>query len=506
MSVTATDFRQVQGLIRFGYGRLTESSFLLLTIRDAEAARAWLRTTPVSNAVACETAPITALQVAFTRSGLEKLGVGDDLLAGFSAEFLSGMTGDPSRSRLLGDVGASAPENWEWGRAERLPDVLVLLYAQPGHLHGWSEQVQNADWRAGFDLLGCLPTTDLDGFEPFGFADSISQPALDWNRTRSVKADQLAYSNQVSLGEFVLGYPNEYGRYTERPVLAGDDPSGSRLPVAEENSAVRDFGRDGCYLVLRTLEQDVRGFWKFVNDQAGSEPAKREALASAMVGRRRDGTPLVPASEATIPGVEPDAAAQNQFTFDGDASGTLCPFGAHIRRANPRNADLPTPPVHGLRKVLRALGLGQRDLHSDAKASARFHRVLRRGREYGSGMSPEQAIAPGAEAGPRGIQFMCLVGNIARQFEFLQNAWLMSTKFDALSDESDPLLGNREPIGGCAAADTFSLPRAGGLRDRITRMPQFVTVKGGGYFFLPSLPAIRYLATLGGAKAGTADH
>ena len=74
---------------------------------------------------------------------------------------------------------------------------------------------------------------------------------------------------------------------------------------------------------------------------------------------------------------------------------------------------------------------------------------------------------------------------------------MMSTKFDALTEESDPLLGNRAPVEGCPFSDIFSRPREDGVRDRISGVPQFVAVKGGAYFFLPSLGAIRYLARLG---------
>jgi deferrochelatase/peroxidase EfeB len=143
---------------------------------------------------------------------------------------------------------------------------------------------------------------------------------------------------------------------------------------------------------------------------------------------------------------------------------------------------------------MQILGLGTNDLQSDAKASTRFHRMVRRGREYGSRVTIEDALAQSEDTGTRGIHFICLVGNIARQFEFLQSAWLMSTKFDAMTDESDPLLGNREPIPGAAPTDTFTRPHEDGVRDRIHAMPQFVTVEGGAYFFLPSLAAIRYLS------------
>jgi hypothetical protein len=83
-----------------------------------------------------------------------------------------------------------------------------------------------------------------------------------------------------------------------------------------------------------------------------------------------------------------------------------------------------------------------------------------------------------------------------RQFEFLQNAWIASTKFSGLTGESDPLLGNREPIPGCPVTSDFNIPKEG-LRHRVSGLQQFVTVQGGAYFFLPSLRALRYFA---GAK------
>ena len=102
------------------------------------------------------------------------------------------------------------------------------------------------------------------------------------------------------------------------------------------------------------------------------------------------------------------------------------------------------------------------------------------------------------EAGEeRGLNFIALAANISRQFEFMQNAWIMGTKFNGLTEESDPLLGNREPMAGCPITNTFSVPQQHGVRRRITGMPQFVTVRGGAYFFLPSIRALRYLASLG---------
>ena len=137
-------------------------------------------------------------------------------------------------------------------------------------------------------------------------------------------------------------------------------------------------------------------------------------------------------------------------------------------------------------------------MRDDLIASTRFHRILRRGREYGEKLSPEEALepAPPGEA-PRGIHFACIGANIGRQFEFVQNAWLMSTTFNGLTDESDPLLGNRAAVGDRPVTGYFSIPRDDKAARRLSGMPQFITVRGGGYFFMPSLRALRYIMRAG---------
>jgi deferrochelatase/peroxidase EfeB len=226
-----------------------------------------------------------------------------------------------------------------------------------------------------------------------------------------------------------------------------------------------------------------------------------------MVGRTLgDGAPLVPVSSSPIPGVgnNGDQATRkqdvrlNQFTYDSDVAGTACPFGAHIRRANPRNADIPGGPQGWFKHLIRILGFGNKNVRADLISSTRFHRILRRGREYGEKLSPDDALQTGPKNdSERGLQFLAVNANIQRQFEFVQNAWIMRTKFDGMTEESDPLLGNREPVPGCPFTNTFSLPQDQRVRQRIMDVPQFITVVGGAYFFLPSMRAIRYLATIG---------
>ncbi len=488
---TEVNYGDVQGLVRFGYGKLKGAQYALAKIKNVDAARSWLLSAPITNAVERKPPPSTAMQVAFTAEGLERLGVSKSVINSFSHEFVSGMT-ELSRSRRLGDVDDNGPSEWRWGGPGKVPHLLVMYFAESERLSAFVQSSTGDAWNEAFEVEW-LYTSDLDGIEPFGFPDGISQPQIDWQQQRDVPTGQLDYSNVVALGEFLLGYRNEYGKYTDRPLVDADSASANLLP-AEEAPEKKDIGRNGTYLVMRDLRQDVQGFWRFISEHAGGDLAEAEKLAAAMVGRTKEGDPLASIQQEPIPGIDPDQIQQNQFTFDGDPAGVRCPFGAHVRRANPRNTDYPGRPNGLLAKVITMLGFGPKGFRDDLMSSVRFHRILRRGREYGPYLPTEKAISP-AELNDqeRGLRFICLNANILRQFEFLQNAWMASTKFSGLTEESDPLLGNRAPIPGCPVTNDFNMPQEG-LRRRVSGLPQFVTVRGGAYFFLPSLRALRYFA------------
>ncbi len=464
------DLADLQGIIARGYGDLRAACFVLLEIVDPAAARVWLGRTADAVTPGDARPENTGLNVAFTPSGLQKLGLAPDTLAMFSVEFATGMT-TPHRQRILGDVEESAPEYWDWGGPNTRPvDVLLLLYGQNAARLAELYDSQAGGFAAGgLAEVKKLDTAELDDFEHFGFRDAISQPVVE-GLSRTGPA-----ANTIKAGEFVLGYPNEYGLYTDRPLIdPAADPRGL-LPPDPGGSGARDLGRNGTYLVLRQLRQDVRGFWQFIDHatarpDGSSDPAARTWLAAKMVGRWPGGAPLVLRPDAD----DPSQADANDFGYAReDPYGVRCPIGAHIRRAHPRDSLDPDPGSE------------------ESIAIDKRHRLLRRGRKYGTPIPRETLLQAGAAAvgdEERGLHFICLSANIARQFEFVQHTWINNPKFDGLYDDVDPLVGAQKP-------GLFTV-QAEPVRRRVLGLPRFVFVRGGAYFFLPGLKALRYLASL----------
>jgi Dyp-type peroxidase family len=460
----------IQGILARGYGRLRAARFITFGIDDPSRARRWLAGLADDVTPASADPRDKAVHVAFTAAGMSGLGLGETTTAGFPHELREGMA-TTHRQRMLGDVDANAPGGWRWGGpSTRAVDGVLLLYAvdEPsmeslaaGHLTRMAT--------GGVSPIATLNTDDIGDSEPFGFRDGISQPIV----TEFGKEGSKPHT--VAAGEFVLGYPNEYGLLTDRPLVPAEADRSNLLPRDSAGSEAHDFGRNGSYVVLRQLEQDVAGFWQFLdgatkNSEGGSQPDERVRLGARMVGRWPGGAPLAMSPDTD----REDLSKENEFGYHKqDAEGLGCPIGAHVRRANPRDSLDPNP-------------------GSDSSiALNRRHRILRRGRAYGPRLTVDDALVAGAGDGvERGLHFMCLVGNIARQFEFIQHTWSNNPKFDGLYEEVDPMIGARGPNGG-----TFTIPDRP-VRQRITGIPSFVTVRGGAYFFLPGIRALRYLASL----------
>lgn len=488
---TDSDARDTQALVKTGFGKLRGGCYHLLRIEDAAAARIWLRALhlPAFGDIGGGNVIEEAVQIAFTAAGLRALGHDAGLLAAFAPEFGISLADDPSRSRRLGDIGANAPELWDWGAGAREPHVLLMLFAPRERIAAFSARMRSEARAAGLTVIAELPTGDMGGREPFGFLDGISQPEVDWTGTREPgSAADMEFHNYMAPGEVLLGYVNEYNLYTERPLLDPNVTGAASLPPAADAPEKRDLGRNGSYLVFRQLSQDVRGFWHWVRREAGADDAVN--LAEAMVGRKMSGEPFAALGNRDIPGIAD--RARNGFTYAGDPDGRVCPIGGHIRRANPRTGDFPEGRMGLLKKLLALLGLTG-TAEADRIASTRFHRLLRRGREYGTWLDPADAVKPNAPDPQSGLHFICLNANLARQFEFVQSAWLASAKFAGMTGEQDPLLGNRMPFPPGQVTDRFTRPHADGPCRVARGVPQFVRVRGGAYFFLPGLRAKDWL-------------
>ena len=276
MTSSAIDHDDVQGLVRYGYAHMTEARFLLLRVADPGAARAWLRAAPVTTAARTVPRPATALQVAFTREGLEALGVPAGVLQGFSAEFVSGMAGEESRSRRLGDVGASARPAGSGAGRGRFPMWWSCSMPSRG---GSSRGRGSSRAIPGTRRSRCFPVRSRRCWTAWSRSGSSTASASRcWTGNGagpSAERDLLEYGNVLSLGEVLLGYPNEYGKYTDRPLVDRQDDRGAGLPPAEDAPELRDLGRNGSYLVFRQLRQDVQGFWQFLHRQANGDPRGR---------------------------------------------------------------------------------------------------------------------------------------------------------------------------------------------------------------------------------------
>lgn len=491
-SFTAGDAADTQALLKTGFDNL-DCRYLLLRIDNANLARAWLR---------AQTAAVTrfdqvgggktltrAMQMALTASGLRKLELDEALVQQFSPEFTIGLADDPSRSRRLGDIGDNDPRKWTWGVGAKEPDVLLIVFEGTGAIATVTDGLRAEALASGFSEVAVLETSDMGDDEPFGFRDGISQPAIDWKNEREPgAAADMDFHNLIATGEFLLGYSNEYGLYTDRPLLDPAVAGAAALPVAEDEPARRDLGRNGTYLVFRQLDQDVRRFWRWLYDEVGE--ANAIELAEAMLGRHMDGRPFAQLGTQEIAGIKDRVL--NGFNFRADPDGRVCPIGAHIRRANPRSGDYAGGRTGLIGKLLALLGLTG-TAEADRIASARFHRIIRRGREYGKKLDRVDAVKPNAEDPKSGLHFVCLNANPIRQFEFIQGAWLASAKFAGMTNEQDPMLGNRVPFPGTQPTDRFTRPSADGPCRVSKSVPQFITVRGGAYFFLPGLRALGWL-------------
>ncbi len=449
----------------------------------------------------------------------------------FSSPFILGMDNE-ERAKVLGDQGDSHRSNWEWGSFEKewMKELGVLLiYAENDDIrdgviqdlaqsvddfgldfHQIAFKTHEVPKEEGAKTSGeesaaikqATPKSETVIREPFGFVDGVSNPIIRGTARAAKNSNSM---HLVNPGEFILGYRDNRGYFPPSPQVSAFRDIHRLLPAlpnqqpqkypkfGDENSDnLRDLGRNGSYLVIRQLEQDVTKFKESTEREARIilEKLKADAfnddhkdlqnvetmtaiVQAKIMGRWQDGQTLVtrPAyvneffktsglenpTHATDPITKKFLHEDNEYLFGrDDPQGYACPFGSHVRRTNPRDSLDPNNP-------------------EELEVSNR-HRLLRRGRTY-KAQGPDGANGPEIE----GTFFMCLNADIDRQFEFVQQSWVNDRNFHGLRDEYDPLSANSGEF-------TIQCP---GVNHQIS-LNNFVTVKGGGYFFMPSKDALLF--------------
>ncbi len=408
----------------------------ILEITDEAAGKELLRRLAplVTSAARWDEPRPSWVSLAISHSGLVALGVPEASLRSFPANFRAGMA---ARAERLRDLGPNAPKHWEAPFGTTRVHLAVSVYAASED--DWRREVSAYEEQL-HDLPGVNLVSHQDfgatGFNVFGWRDGFSQPVVEGSGAEALPGD----GRPIKAGEFVLGYPSE---------------TGHPLPMPTPQV----LARNGTYVVFRKYHSHVAAFNKFLHDSADTEQ-ERELLAAKLVGRWRSGAPLALSPERDDPALGQDPRRINDFDYADDPRGLRTPLGSHIRRMNPRASKL--------------------EILSDVN----IRRIIRRSTSYGQ---PLPATALREDGKDRGLDFIALGARAIDNVEFLQSEWVNSGNFMGLGKEKDPLISLQDK------GAYFTVP--GSPPSRVNGIQSFNTLRGGEYFFMPSLSAIRWLAS-----------
>ena len=380
------------------------------------------------------------LAVGISYAGLEALGVPAASLQSFPEEFRLGMA---ARAHQLRDEGVNDPKNWEspFGTGQ----VHIGLSAFSDSKEKWSRIVAVAHKEyEGFSGVRVMQTQDF-GQQPgdrnsLGYKDGIDQPPVEGSGVDPLPGQ----GRPIRAGEFILGYPGEVG-----------------LPLPMPQPDI--LGRNGTYIGFRKYQSRVGAFNRFLWAN-GSTEEERELVAAKLVGRWRSGAPLTLAPDVDNPTLGADAQRNNDFDYSHDTRGQQVPFGAHIRRMNPRDTEL------------------------SRLTDVNIHRIIRRGTTYGPPYDAN-AVSEKDDEMARGAIFLFISAKAMATIEFLQQEWINEGNFVRLGDERDPIVGRQEQ------GAVFTIPKVP-VRRRLHGIETFNVLRDGEYFFMPSISALHWLANL----------
>jgi Dyp-type peroxidase family len=447
LSNTEKGFLQnLQANIVKGHGR-EHVALVFLAVNKVTEARHFLHKFAVSDAYSQlleasafkkQGIPGGLVQLAFlSQSGLNKFGHAAQF-ASFPA-FSAGMAADTD----VLDNGSTA--SWQPGLKQTCDVLLLLAHHERDTLaqtvaalvEPWGELDPDAAFHTLFiQEGGAFKNARGEGIEHFGYVDGRSQPQMLTSGAAAERSEQAEpkvgqYDPTSPLKQFVLPDP-------------------------------LDANGHGSFFVFRKLEQNVAGFKrheKALADTLGLEGRAAERAGALAVGRFEDGTPV------TLSPTPWGGEVQNNFTYEHDSSGGRCPFHAHIRKTNPRGAS-----PGGL-------------------AFDKSVQMARRGITYGHRLQhPVTREFIDKPNDGVGLLFMSYQSSIENQFRFMQTQWVDNPDFPHANVGVDPVLSNKGgpdqnwPTGWDRPTDT-----------QASLFEGFVSLKGGEYFYTPSIGGLKNL-------------
>jgi Dyp-type peroxidase family len=446
----------IQGFVLRGYN-LPFARYLFLHFEDAKRARSLIARLlgEITTGQRWDKGkPQSTVNIAFTFRGLEHLGLPDATLRSFPVEFQQGMK---PRAQILGDTGANSPEHWDdlwredrvhaWlgvnGLTMEALDARCLAILSIIEETGGAGALASQD--AAAQIVDGKPTTK----EHFGFTDGFGNPDyLGVERSSQPGQGKLLSGGiwtPLATGELLLGYADEAGE----------------LPVAPVPHLLAS---NGTFMVYRKLHQNLATFRAFLDKQGSLYAGGKEKLAAKFIGRWRDGTPIELSPDNPNPAIAKDPNRNTDFTYGADAEGARCPIGAHLRRVHPRDA----------------FGFNGQLINR--------RRITRRGLPYGRFVPDGEPVTDKEE---RGVIFMVLNANLSRQFEFVQQQWVQYGNDSHLGNDKDVLMGNHGGHGKFVVQGDASPANPPFI---CSNLPDFVELRGGDYFFLPSITALGMIA------------
>jgi len=382
----------------------------------------------------------TVYTLSLSATGYDKLKIQSSLKPENSA-FQAGMK---QRNAILEDV----PANWE-NEFQQQIDLLIIVGNAKEPLATEKKDDLIAQLISVFNIVkvqrGEVLKKGEIGIEHFGYADGISQP--------------MFFESEVSI-------QNQTGstKWSDEAML-------NLALVKDKGGKFEDSY--GSYLVFRKLEQNVKAFKeaeknlpKVLTDKGGDN----DELAGAMiVGRFEDGTEVVNSSKER--GITNPKDLKNDFDYSTDSNASKCPFHSHIRITNPR-ADIGNTAIDSFAKSVR---------------------LVRRGIPYDDILGGRQSLDD-RPTGEVGLLFMCYQSSIEKQFEFIQRDWVNHGEIGPGNFVGqDGLIGQGTNDFQKELPEQWNKDEGKNKCDFSNAKSGFVTMKGGEYFFTPSISFLKSL-------------